>query len=255
MMKRYRRRKVKKRFFAIAAFIAAVILYALFYIGPGKTPDIPAMKQADTAVSPGEDEKIRICLDPGHGGYDSGAASPSGVMEKDINLKVALKMGEILKKSNLEVIYTRTADEMKGDTQKEDLKIRCEGANNANADIYISLHCNYDKVSRRTQGMEVWCRFPNEKGEELAQSLQKRLAEAGGARDRGIKYEADGELYVLKNTNAVSVLVEMGFLSNAGDCAFLQSDSGQEKYAEAMAQGILDYIGQDTDMSGQLTLK
>lgn len=240
------RKRPKKRLYMILAFIAPVILciYIVSNLNMNsiKTPGITNIKQTDTSISSDSTKKTTICLDPGHGGYDSGTTSPSGVMEKDINLKVALKSGKILEKSGFNVIYTRTTDEMKGPTQKEDLKIRCDTSNNANADIFVSLHCNFDKTSSKTRGTEIWCRLPNEKGEELAQFIRKQLAEVSYTRDRGIKYEADATLYVIKNTEAVAVLVEMGFISNTEDCSFLQSDEGQDKCANAISQGIMDYV-------------
>jgi len=171
-----------------------------------------------------------------------GGESILGFYEKDINLKVGLLLGKLLEKGDYEIIYTRTSDEAKGQNQKEDLAARCNIANRANADIFVSIHCNIDKSSSKTKGVEIWCRFPKQKGEELAICLDKQLAEVGYTRDRGIKYEAEGGLFVLQNTNAAAAVVELGFLSNNGDSAFLQSAEGQAKCAEAMAKAVEDYI-------------
>lgn len=209
-----------------------------------KTSNIFDIQQTNTTLDSDGNKKFTICIDPGHGGFDSGTTSASGIMEKDINLKVALKLGKILEKSDVRIIYTRTTDDMEGSTQKEALRFRCDISNNADADIYVSLHCNFDKLSSKTQGTEIWCRFPNERGEELALIMQKHLSKAGYTKTRRIKYEADGGLYVLKNTYAVAVLVEMGFLSNLEDSISLHSEVVQDKCAVALAESILEYKSQ-----------
>lgn len=244
-----RRRRVKKRFYVIMAFLAIFLCILLTKIPQGRstdtntyTPDIPVIKQGDVAPGAYPEEKMVICLDPGHGGHDEGTRSILGFTEKEINLKVALQVGKLLEKNDYEIIYTRTTDEAKGRNQEEDLTARCDIANKANSDIYVSIHCNFDKRSSKSKGFEVWCRFPEQEDGELAVFLDKRLAEVGYTRDRDIKYESDGGLFVLKNTKAVAVLVELGFLSNAEDSAFLGSEAGLKKCAEAMAKAIEDYI-------------
>ena len=243
------RRRVRKRFYVIMAFLAIFLCILLVKIPQGSsvnTLDIPVMKQEDVVPDPEPDpdsgKKLVICLDPGHGGHDVGAESILGYFEKDINLKVGILAGRLLEKSDYEVIYTRTTDEAKGQNQEEDLKARCNIANEAYADIYVSIHCNFDENSSKSKGVEVWCRFPKQKVEELAICLDKQLAKVGYTRDRGIKYESEGGLFVLQNTKAVAAVVELGFLSNAEDSAFLKSDEGQAKCAEAIAKAIEDYI-------------
>lgn len=240
-----RRRRVKKRFFATIAFLAIFLCILLVKMLQGSstdTPDIPAIKLGDTVLGSKEEEKPVICLDPGHGGHDEGTRSILDFPEKDINLKVALQAGKLLEKSGYEIIYTRTKDEAKGRNQEEDLTARCDIANQAKADVFVSIHCNFDKRSPKSKGFEAWCRFPGQEGEELARCLEKRLAEVGYTRDRGIKYESDGGLFVLKSTKAVAALVELGFLSNAEDSAFLKSEEGPAKCADAIAKAIVDYI-------------
>lgn len=244
--KKYRKNRRKRRF--IASLLSVVCIILILFIANSLRGDsinsdsVPVMDPVEAEAGGKEPaEKPVICIDPGHGGYDNGSTSITGVAEKDINLKVALKLGKLLEKGGFKVIYTRTSDEVKGTNQKEDLQLRCDFSNRENADIFISIHCNFDKVSPETRGVETWCRMPGEKGEELASSLQSRLAKAGYTRNRGLRYETDGELFVIKNTRATAVLVELGFLSNSGDSGFLQSEEGVQKCAEALNRGILDY--------------
>ena len=246
MLKR-KRKKIKIRFYFIIASLALILCISLATSLKGGSTNasdisIPVIGPEEIFENVVEEDKPVICLDPGHGGHDTGTESVLGFYEKDINLKIALQVGELLEKENFEIIFVRTTDEAKGSNQEEDLKARCEISNEANADVFVSIHCNFDKVSPKTKGLEVWCRYQGQKGEELATCLDEQLAKVAYTRDRGLKYEFDGSLYILKNTKAVSALVELGFLSNTEDSSFLNSVDGQKKCSEAIAQAIKDYI-------------
>ena len=239
-----KRRRVRKRLYIVITFLViflSIFLAKVLQSGSADTLDLAVMRHEDAVPDTNPEKKPVVCLDPGHGGHDVGGEG-KGVFEKDVNLKIGLQVGKFLEKNDYTIIYTRTTDEAKGDTQKEDIRARCDISNSAGADIYVSLHCNIDKTSAKSRGVEVWCRFPNQKGEELAKNLDKQLAQVGYTKDRGIKYESDGGLYVLQNTKAVAALVELGFLSNAEDRAFLNSAEGQVKCAAAIANGIEEYI-------------
>lgn len=182
-----------------------------------------------------------VCIDPGHGGYDVGTKRLIGVFEKDITLKISLKVGELLERNNIEVVYTRTSDDVIwSSNEKEDLRKRVDISNKANANLFISIHCNGNSNSS-FNGIETWCRFTNTEGEKLARNIQNELVYNNYSQDRGLKYESDESLAVLKLNNAVSALVEVGFLTNSADAEFITSESGQEKCAQAIAKGILNY--------------
>jgi len=238
-----KRRRPTRRFFLIFALLTVAISGILSILNGKDKPRISIPVYVENS---GHSKEVKgtctVVIDPGHGGDDSGAVSINGEMEKDINLSVALRLGKLLEKSGIKVIYTRTQDELLDPTsQKSDLQARCDISNDAGADIFVSIHCNFDTVSVNTRGIETWCRFPGKNGDKLAKAIQKELVSLGYSKDRGIKYEADGGLYVLKNTDAVAVLVELGFLSNEQDAEFLTSEDGQEQMAKAIAQGILSY--------------
>lgn len=244
-----KRRRTKKRLYYITAFLAVAIIISLAIIIRGCSSDaggISVVQQSEAPLTPESDGKFIVCLDPGHGGKYTGAESVLDFYEKDINLKVALMVGEILKDDDMEIVLTRTTDKVLGTNLEEDLKARCEISNNALADIFISIHCNYDKVSDSTAGIEVWCRYSGQDGEKLATCLDEQLAKLNYTRDRGLKYEEDGSLYVLRNTNAPAALVELGFLNNVSDSTFLKSEEGQKKCSEAIAQGLRDYVNRQS---------
>lgn len=241
------RRRVKKRFYVILAFLIFVLSMSISKLTQDKVykADMPVINGQDSAEaqagSGGTDKKTVICIDPGHGGHDIGAESAMGFYEKDVNLNIGLMTGRLLEQKGFEVVYTRTVDIALGSNQKEDLQARCDFANGKEADIFVSVHCNIDKISKKSRGFEIWCRFRGEPGEELALCLQQQLAEIGYTRDRGLKYESEGGLFVLKNTRAVAVVAELGFLSNAEDSTYIKSTEGQKKCAEALAEGVADY--------------
>ena len=186
-------------------------------------------------------DKFTVCIDAGHGGYDVGAVTSSNISEKDITLKIALKVGALLEKEGVNVLYTRTSDKVSWPSNnKLDIRARVKVSNEAKADAFVSIHCN-SSINSSDHGVETWCRFPNSDGEKLAESLQKELISSNYSTDRGLKYESNGSLGVLRLNNSVSALIELGFLSNSSDIKFITSESGQDVCANSIAKGILNY--------------
>lgn len=173
----------------------------------------------------------KICLDYGHGGKDLGAVG-HGLKEKDIVLQVGTKVTKILKQHNVDVIHTRPDDVF------VELSERAQIANKANADIFVSLHCNAF-TSADAQGLEVFS-YPNSaEGKRLSQSiLDSIVADKLYTKNRGIK---TANFAVLKRTKMPSCLVELGFITNAEDANI--SKTKQDELAVAVAKGILKYLG------------
>lgn len=174
---------------------------------------------------------MKIVIDPGHGGKDPGAVGPSGIKEANVNLQVALKVAEKLRKAGVEVKLTRTGDVF------VDLQPRCDIANSFNADYFVSIHCN-SAGTPEARGTETYCYKLGSKGEVLAKAIQAELIAVTGRADRGVK---TANYYVLKRTNMPAVLIELAFLSNPEEERLLASVDYQEKCASAIAKGI-DYI-------------
>ena len=173
----------------------------------------------------------RICIDAGHGGKDPGACA-GGAREKDIALSVALKIGALL--TCYKVVYTREEDVYVG------LAERALIANQAKADLFVSVHCN-SAPSASANGMEVYVHTSRSAAStRAANTIYDRLLPASGFRGRGVKAN---DYAVLRETVMPAVLVELGFVSNEGDRAKLISESWQDRAAEAIASGIIDAIG------------
>lgn len=181
-----------------------------------------------------------ICVDAGHGGSDPGACA-NGLRECDIALSVSKMVGAYMKAVGYDVVYTRAKDvDVYGEyaSVADECQARCDISNNANADVFVSIHCNsFGETS--ALGTETLYHAGSENGQRLAQSIQDQIMGLKATLSRGIK---DNPLYVTKHTDAVACLVELAFLSNPKDSLLLASPKWQDKFAAAIARGITDYF-------------
>ena len=170
-----------------------------------------------------------ICIDAGHGGKDPGAVG-NGVIEKNVALKTALAVGELLKKQGFEVVYTRTSDVF------VNLNERCRIANAKDADLFISVHVN-SATNTSAKGTETLCYSKN----GFADVIQKSLVSALKTNDRGVKERKD--LAVLNGTKMTAVLLELGFLSNADEAKMFKKESFYSNAANAVVKSVCSYFG------------
>ncbi len=217
----------------------------------------------------------RIVIDAGHGGHDTGTIGPNGLMEKDLCLDVALRLGKMIEERlpGTEVIYTRDDDIF------IPLEQRTSIANEAKADLFISIHANsspdsgargvetyYLNFSPSPEAMQVAARenataqgnvheledliqriAKNEKIEEsrelasdIQDSLTKRLQKSNHSiRDRGVK---KAPFVVLIGANMPSVLAEISFISNPSDESSLRKPDGRDRVADGLFKGIESYL-------------
>jgi N-acetylmuramoyl-L-alanine amidase len=186
-------------------------------------------------LSSGGGHKVKVCIDPGHGGEDSGAVGPGKVKEADINLAVALLLARQLEAENgIDVIMTRKA---MPPSAKLTTWERAKISNEAKAGLYVSLHCNA-MVGGKAKGIEIWYYETSKRGEALASAILKHIASLGTA-NRGVK---KGRFSVIKNTDCPACLVEMGFITNYQDLTLLTNPDYQLSMAKGIASGIKAYI-------------
>lgn len=214
--------------------------------------------------------KYRIVLDAGHGGWDLGTVGREGLVEKDLVLDVTRRLGRLLEaRLGVDVVFTRTTDDYLPLEQRADV------ANQAQADLFVSVHANYSnsanargvetyysnffaapgskEIEKRENGGDVKpptvslsATALQEKIEEsrhLAASVQRSLYAAVATknpdvRDRGIK---DAAFVVLTGTTMPAVLTEISFVSSPADERNLQSEAYREQIAEALYKGIARY--------------
>jgi N-acetylmuramoyl-L-alanine amidase len=181
-----------------------------------------------------QSNQIVLVIDPGHGGSDPGHLSNDSKLlpEKDLNLKISKYLGSYVEKylQNVKVVYTRTDDSFPS------LDARVATANSVNADYFISIHCNGNE-RKGVRGTETHVHSMKlKKSVSLARSIEKQFSSRAGRKSRGVKDKNDLQhsLQVLKFTNATSVLVECGFVTNTTEANYLNSTYGQEIIASAI---------------------
>ena len=193
-----------------------------------------------------------IVIDAGHGGKDTGAIGydsngVKAVLEKNANLAIAKSVYKYLTAQGVRVIMTRTEDTGFADTQKEDLLARCSIANDANADLFVSIHNNSFTNSKAT-GTEILYvsggsanRF-GITGEALAENVLTPLVQTTGIANRGLKDSP--KIVVLKETKMPAILIECAFVSNPTDRLLLTYDNPLDNIGGAIASGILKTLSQ-----------
>ena len=185
---------------------------------------------------------MKVCIDPGHGGTQPGAVGPGGTMEKYITLSVALILRDLLKSRGIDVIMTRETDkDVRTRQQPNELQARCDVANKAKADYFVSIHCNASNDAR-AQGTETWYSAKDNKSQVLANNIQRELVKQIQRANRGVKI---GNYYVTNSTKMPAVLVELAFISNPEEEQLLRSDEFKRKCALGIANGILVTIGKE----------
>lgn len=216
----------------------------------------------------------RIVVDAGHGGHDTGTIGPDGLMEKDLVLDVAVRLGSLLEnRLGSEVIYTRDDDTF------VPLETRTAIANQNQADLFISVHANSSRddsargvetyylnftsdpaaleVAARENAVsqksihelqdlvkKITLKEKIDESHELASDVESSLAtglssKSTAMRNRGVK---KAPFIVLIGANMPSILAEISFLSNPGDEKKLQTPEYRQKIAESLYKGIAKYV-------------
>ena len=195
--------------------------------------------------------KKLVFLDPGHGGYDSGAVSASGTREKDITLSVSNLVKNKLTAAGYQVIMSRYDDRY-----IDFVTERSRMSNVANADIFVSIHVN-SGGGGVAQGVEVYwyeydSAYPSQinqayhndpirlrNSERLANSIQSNIIKQTGAINRGVRRQTYA---VVRESKAPAVLIETGFIDNRNEELRLKSAQYQEELARGIADGIKQYF-------------
>lgn len=232
-----------RKYYLLLVFIMILVLAIIqVYV----TAKINVEQEAVTTVSWSVANKV-IVIDPGHGGGDPGKVTAKGTKEKNINLDISKKLALLLRQAGAEVILTRVSDrrlcraETKGCSAKrrEDLSKRIKMANDAQADLYISIHCNsYPHIGEH--GAQVFYQPGSEQGKLLAQAVQHELVRILSNTNRQAKAM---DYFVIRNTKMTAVLIETGFISNPEEESLLLDTAYQAKVARSIYAGIIKYYG------------
>lgn len=185
-----------------------------------------------------------ICIDPGHGGTDVGAIGHIGgkdVYEKNITLSIALPLRDMLTSAGAKVVMTRDTDkDVYGPWADADpeLQARCDIANEAHADAFVSIHI--DSFSNSSvDGTTAYYNAKSSKDLVLAQMMHQATMNSLSIPDRGVK---SNDFYVNVYTTMPSVLMEMGFITNDHRVKMLTSSWGPRGIAQSLFNGLVNYF-------------
>lgn len=194
-----------------------------------------------------------LVIDPGHGGTDPGKprGSENRLHEKDINLLISLKIGDYIRENlpQVKVLYTRTKDEYLS------LQDRAEFANRNKADFFISIHANSSPKSS-IQGTETHIYHHKQAASKrLATLIEEEFRLRAARKSRGVIDAAQRghNLYVTQYTEMPSVLVEVGYLTNPQEEAYLNSAQGQAIIASAVFRAFRTFIQQPIPAENRAT--
>lgn len=198
--------------------------------------------------SGGITQRATVILDAGHGGFDGGAVAHDGTVEKEINLKIALKLKEFLKLGGYEVIMTRDGDVSTDDVEtdkiaarkKSDLKNRLKLMKDYPDAVFVSIHLNKFTTSAAA-GSQVFYSAGREESKKLGEDIQKSIVRLLQPENSRVNKQATSSTYILYNATLPAVLVECGFLSNTAELKRLKTEEYQNKMAFSIFCGIMDY--------------
>lgn len=182
-------------------------------------------------------KNIKITIDPGHGGSEPGAIGCLGTKEKDVNLEIAKNLKTKLEKFGARVFMTREDDSYVG------LNERVEASNYFDADIFLSIHNNSlsdSSADKDATGTETYYFYPQSK--ELAKILSETISESTGFKNGGARGQS---FAVVRNTQSIAVLIEVGYMINPDDNSKLIDAEFQNKISVGIINGLERYLRQD----------
>lgn len=222
--------------------LLALMLVSACFIVRGGVRRMASVSSGEVAASK---PKPCVVIDAGHGGADPGKVSVDGSLEKDINLKIALKLQKFLQMQDVDVILTRETDaglydENASNKKVQDMKNRVAVIEERQPELTISIHQN-SYHEEYVHGAQAFYYEGSEKSKDLAERIQRVMA-LELDKDNARQAKANDSYYLLKKTSSPIVIVECGFLSNYEEAQKLSSDLYQEKVAWAIHLAILQHI-------------
>ncbi len=220
---------------ALSVCLCGVLLYI------GNMPVASTVENPDVAVN-----VPRIVIDPGHGGVDGGAQGPDGTLEKNLNLAISLSLGDMLRLFGYEVVLTRETDtslhDASASTVREkkvsDMKNRL--ALYDSSDLTVSIHQNKFGQAQ-SHGTQLFCSPNNPASQTLGAALRETICSLLQPDNTRELKTGDKNIYLLYKTTAPAVIVECGFLSNPEELQQLKDPEYRQKFAYAVACGVLQY--------------
>ena len=237
---------MKKPVFSCRFLVFLLVLSILFAFLFALTEFTQIKEELDVVNKEYTSPSKTVILDAGHGGEDGGASSADGLLEKDLNLSLALTMRDILTANGVKVILTRETDTLlydrntdyQGRKKRLDMAARLKIAEETSDAVFVSLHMNtYPHPS--CQGVQVWYSENNDTSFEIAKTIHSTTQELlQHENDRPVK-RSGSSIYLLHHLECPAVLVECGFLSSPQEATLLGDESYRQQLALTLCMGIL----------------
>jgi N-acetylmuramoyl-L-alanine amidase len=193
---------------------------------------------------------ITVVIDAGHGGIDPGASSNDGkVKEKDLALQISQKIQQLASSYNVNVVMTRTDDNLPGNTTdiKDGLRARTALTQKIKPDLFITIHISSTDLQTNVtpdNGFEIWVsnkddnsntQLSKQLGTAVVQELSKIYQTSQSLKQRSTN------IWVLEQSPCPALLIECGFITNDKDLAFISNSSNQETVAKKILEGIVNF--------------
>lgn len=193
-----------------------------------------------------------IIIDAGHGGIDGGTTAADGTLEKTINLQIAKKLEAALKAMGIKTVMTRINDDSIHDPsattirQKKvsDIKNRLKIIEETENAIFVSIHQNHYGASQY-HGAQVFYSKNDPRSKTLAEAIRRQIIMTLQKENTREVKQSGTEIYLLYHSQAPSVMVECGFLSNEQETNNLKDESYQQKLSFLIALGIIEYLNSE----------
>ena len=189
------------------------------------TPNTPK-KQTNGSLN-----GINVFLDPGHGGSDPGSFGINNEQEKDLTLRTAETIAQSLRNAGANVSFTRSGDEYVS------LSNRVAQSTQGHTDVFLSLHYNAYPI-QSVNGFSTHYYSNNGEDRQLALTLQETMSQELPLHNRGVMQD---DYHVLRENSNLAVLLELGFITNFGDLAAIQTEDYQNKVASSVTNGLKAY--------------
>lgn len=242
----YERFKKKKKLVCMVSVFSFLMCMTLAFAAYGKA------KGGEVKPS----NARTVILDAGHGGEDGGAVGVDGIIEKDINLAITLKLKDLLEVSGYNVVLTRDKDvsiydddaESLREKKRSDLRNRSEiiedNSKNKNA-VFVSIHQN-KFPNPKYFGTQIFYSKNDPKSEELANSVKDSVVNLIQPENTRAIKPADQKIFLLHNAHVPAIVVECGFLSNEEEAKKLGNEEYQDKMAFSIYCGMLGFLINNT---------
>ncbi len=221
-----------------ASFVALIMIFTA--LAAGRSVAVSNFKALAKPV---------IIIDAGHGGEDGGTQSADGVLEKDINLAISLKLQKILTRYGFKTVMIRDTDRMIYDEgsntvrmrKSSDLHNRMDIMKNHPGCIFLSIHQNHFVESKYNGAQVFYCKTQSG-SEVLADCIQKSIVHSLQKENTRQIKPCDSSVYLIHNAVSTAVMVECGFLSNPEEADKLNDNTYQYEMALAIAKGLVNYV-------------